>query len=256
MIAEERMSGEAMNPHANQLQFGRAEMRRARITIAAAVLTVGVILGTIEKAEAATDAQKCAGAKMNAAAKYAACRLGADKKGELNAEPADYTKCDAKQATGWAKIETKYGVQCPTSGDQSGVQSDVAAMATCLAGNVSSTGTPVAVQVDCLPCPVDGVVLDGACWILELRATPARRPALEGMSYDDALTNSYAGPTDGIGHCYFLLDQFGAGGGNTWHAAGQGPPNCGCSYDGGRWVPGLATPQCAFAGVRRVCACN
>lgn len=237
-------------------------MRRTTITITAAVMLItgAVVLGTSGTAGAVgTDAQKCAGAKMNAAAKYAKCRLGADKKAEVNAEPADYTKCDEKHLEGWAKIEAKYGAQCPTSGDDSGVQSDIAAMTECLTENLSTTGTTVATQVECVACPVGGVVLDGTCWVLgDAGDSCTAACGLEGMTYDDAETNAFAGPSGGIGHCYYLLDLFGAGNGSTtWHAAGSGPPNCGCSYDAnGRWVSGTATAQCAFAGVQRVCACN
>jgi hypothetical protein len=232
-------------------------MRRATITITGtAALAIGaLILGTVGTAQA-TDAQKCAGDKMNAAAAYAACRLGADKKAELSGVTADYTKCDEKQAGSWTKIETKYGAECPTTGDQSGVQADVGAMTACLAGNVSTT-TPAAMQLDCIPCPAGGVILDGTCWVLGAAGDSCTAAcALNGMAYDNTQTNDFAGPWDGIGHCYYLLDQLGAGNGTTWHAAGSGPPDCGCSYDGGRWVSGNATAQAAIASVQRVCACN
>ena len=74
---------------------------------------------------APTAGQKCEAAKLNAAGKYGACRLGAEKKAVLKAIAPDYTKCDAKYTTAWGKAESKYGVACPTSGDQGPVQTAI-----------------------------------------------------------------------------------------------------------------------------------
>ena len=72
-----------------------------------------------------TPAEKCEAAKLSAAGKYGACRLGAEKKAVLAGTAADYTKCDTKYMAAWDKAETKYGGACPTSGDQGPVQTAI-----------------------------------------------------------------------------------------------------------------------------------
>jgi hypothetical protein len=194
---------------------------------------------------------------MQAAAKYAKCRLGADKKAELNAEPADYTKCDERQAIGWAKIETKYGAQCPTSGDQSSVQSDVAAMTACLAGNFSTTGEQVDTQVNCVACPVDGVVVNNACWILSVPGDSCNAAcALKGMLYDNQ-TETFAGAASGtLGHCAFILDELGAPQEYAAYDFGSGIPDIGCAAFAQRIVGATATAQGNATNYQRACACQ
>jgi len=235
-------------------------MGRATITVTAAVLLSGMsMLGWIGKAEAAgTDAQKCAAAKMLAASKYAACRLGADKKAELTNEPADYTKCDAKQQTAWEKAETKYGAQCPTSGDQASVGNAVTAVTTCLAGSVSTSGAAGAMQLDCIPCGDGGVILNGTCWVLGAPGDSCTAAcALEGMAYD-AAADAYTWPSNGMGRCAYLMDLLGVPNSTQWFPVGMGPPQCGCSaYSTQRYLgPDPITAQCAFSGLQRVCACS
>jgi len=108
---------------------------KIRYTVAAVCLLL--LAGT---ATAATDAQKCAAAKLKAAGKYAACRLGADAKAESSGLAADYSKCDAARQASWTKTEAKYGSACPTSGDDATVQGDVTELSECL--DSSLTGTP------------------------------------------------------------------------------------------------------------------
>lgn len=234
-------------------------MRRTTITVSAALLLSAAvsILGSGKAEAAPTDAQKCAAAKMLAAAKYAACRLGADKKAELKNEPADYTKCDARQQTAWTKAETKYGAQCPTSGDQTSVRSAVSAVTVCLAGSVSTNGAAGAMQLDCVPCGDGGVILNGTCWILGAPGDSCTAAcALEGMAYD-AAADAYTWPSNGMGRCAYLMDLLGVPNGTQWFAVGQGPPQCGCSYGAQRYLgPDPITAQCAFGGLQRICACN
>ena len=91
----------------------------------AAVVGAVTVLWTAVALAAATPAEKCEAAKLSAAGKYSACRLGAEKKAVLSGAAPDYSKCDAKYMTAWGKAETKYGVACLTSGDQGPVQTAI-----------------------------------------------------------------------------------------------------------------------------------
>jgi hypothetical protein len=91
------------------------------------------MIGLGAASASATDADKCASAKIKAAAKYAACRLAADAKAKSSGDAADYTKCNDGQSSSWSKIEGKYTTACPTSGDQSAIQADVSAATSCVA---------------------------------------------------------------------------------------------------------------------------
>ena len=113
-------------------------MTGSRFENIAAVSAAATALWTAVALAAATPAEKCEAAKLSAAGKYGACRLGAEKKAVLKAIAPDYTKCDAKYTTAWGKAETKYGGACPSSGDQAAIQTQVtqdgAAVAAELAG--------------------------------------------------------------------------------------------------------------------------
>lgn len=99
-----------------------------------ALITITTFTGV---ANAATDSEECAAAKMKAASKYIACRLAADAKAKSTGDAADYTKCDAGQSKTWTKIETRYPTGCPTSGDQAAVQADLAAATSCVADELA-----------------------------------------------------------------------------------------------------------------------
>ncbi len=102
---------------------------------------MATVLVTLTLAGAAqatpTASQKCESAKLKVTGKYAACRLRADGKSVTKAVAADYTKCDAKQLKAWAKLETKFGAACPTTGDQAGIQTDVTELTACLFTDLS-----------------------------------------------------------------------------------------------------------------------
>lgn len=69
-------------------------------------------------AGAALDpAIKCQAAKMKLSGKYAACRLLEDAAATKTGTSPDYTTCDAKLATGWQKVESSIGTDCPTLGE-------------------------------------------------------------------------------------------------------------------------------------------
>jgi hypothetical protein len=96
-----------------------------RLENIAAVIGAVTLLWTAVALAGATPAEKCEAAKLSAAEKYAACRLGAEKTAVLKAVAPDYSKCDAKYTTAWGKAETKYGVACLTTGDQGPVQATI-----------------------------------------------------------------------------------------------------------------------------------
>ncbi|HYC55212.1 MAG TPA: DUF1554 domain-containing protein [Candidatus Binatia bacterium] len=130
-------------------------MRISYVAAAAIMLCAG-------SAAAATDAQKCAAAKMKTAGKYAACRLGADAKAQSSGLAADYGKCDAVQQLSWTKAEEKYGGACPTSGDQAAVGGDVTELSECLQSAL--TGMPETCSLQGLEDDVAACTADlGTC---------------------------------------------------------------------------------------------
>lgn len=102
---------------------------RTMITLLTAL---GALLIHTADGAAATEAVKCTVAKMKATAQYASCRLAADAKAATTGDPASYDKCDAKQLAAFVKAELEYGLDCPTTGDQAGIRTDVTATTTCL----------------------------------------------------------------------------------------------------------------------------
>ncbi len=95
-----------------------------KLVVCGVVVTLGLMWAAVAVA-GPTGAQKCEAAKLSAAGKYSACRLGAEKKAVLSATTPDDSKCDAKYATAWGKAETKYTGMCSTTGDQSAVEQRV-----------------------------------------------------------------------------------------------------------------------------------
>jgi len=77
-----------------------------------------------------TAQQKCEAAKLIAAGKYHLCRLKAEAKAIKTGNPVDVSRCDDKLVLKFGKAETRWGSECPTSGDVTGVQSQVTAAAT------------------------------------------------------------------------------------------------------------------------------
>ena len=119
----------------------RGIMTVRRLENIAATIGAVTVLWTAVALAGATPAEKCEAAKLNAAGKYGACRLGAEKKAVLKAIAPDYTKCDAKYATAWGKAETKYGGACPSSGDQAPIQGQVTQDGAAVAAELA--GTPL-----------------------------------------------------------------------------------------------------------------
>lgn len=122
---------------------------RKRIALMASLL---LLAGATVAPAAATNAQKCAASKMKASSKYGSCRLSADAKAAKDGVAADYTKCDAKQASSFAKADEKYGVDCPTSADAASVKGEMDEVLGCVATGLG--GTPG-------DCDVAGAALCG-----------------------------------------------------------------------------------------------
>lgn len=103
-------------------------------------LMAALLLATAAPSQAAaTNADKCIAGKMKVAAKYASCRMAVDAKAATTGATPDYADCIAKQTSGFAKLEEKYGVDCPTTGDHATVQSDMDEVLDCVATGLSGT---------------------------------------------------------------------------------------------------------------------
>src|SRR5438128_9730383 len=118
------------------------------------------LLLVVSSSAVAGNAEKCQAGKTKAVGKYLACRLSVDAKlaatNELPAVDA-YAKCDAKLAKSWTGVETKYGVDCPTTGDQTAIGSLATAMATYLGDSLAGppdTCTAPQVQLAIEDCTV------------------------------------------------------------------------------------------------------
>jgi len=227
---------------------------RTRVLVASGFLAVFAV--GAGSAAAATNGEKCAAAKLKGASKYAACRLAADSKAASTGVAAVYTKCDEKQLDAWSKAEAKYGVECLTSGDQVSVRTDLSDASDCV--NDLLTGTPGSCSFTPQPpCPVDGVVVDGTCWIMSAPGDSCTAAcALAGLAYDTR-TDTYLGTNSGtIAHCLNVQTELGYP--HLGNFSIQGPPQpIGCSNNGSNFlVGGSVTAQGNFSGFARVCGCS
>ncbi len=82
------------------------------------------------------DEAKCQSRKVKEAGKYADCRFKTSFKSIKKGITADFTKCESKITSKWAKIETK---PCSTTGDLANIQ---AGIDTCHATLLGSLGGP------------------------------------------------------------------------------------------------------------------
>ncbi len=112
-------------------------MRKASLTVAACV----ALLWTAAALALPTAAQKCEAGKNLAAGKYAACLQTAQKNLVLNGDTTKYNtavgKCDTTLAKTWTTLENaavKKGTTCPSTGDET-------AMQTFLTANADSVAT-------------------------------------------------------------------------------------------------------------------
>lgn len=139
---------------------------RMRFPLKAALLAAAGLAATVTLATTATtagaaasNADKCSAAKMKVAAKYASCRMAVDAKAATSGATPDYTDCVTKQTSGFAKVEDKYGADCPTTGDHASVQSDLDEALDCVATGLG--GTPGACDLQTATLCGNGVVDPG-----------------------------------------------------------------------------------------------
>lgn len=218
------------------------------IALSVAVLAVGA-----GSAHAATNGEKCAAAKMKAAAKYSSCRLSADSKAESSGEPADYTKCDSQQASSWQKAEDKYGVECLTSGDQATIQANLTEASDCVSGVLGGNGASCDFNEN-PPCAPGGVIAYDTCWVLSaLGDNCTSACGLAGLAYDTA-TETVVGYPGNIARCLNVLDQFGYTVSGSWGVGG--PPDTGCAVSSNPYLSTTVTPTGLYSGFRRVCGCS
>lgn len=217
------------------------------------ILAVAALAAGALHADAATNGEKCAAAKMKAAAKYASCRLAADAKAKSTGDPADYTKCTDGQSASWTKIEDKYGADCLTSGDQASIQSDLTDSTQCvtdlLAGDPGSCTT-----VQDPPCP-GGTVIDATCWMVSAVSDNCTSAcASQGLAYNTA-TATVAGNTADIGKCLYVASKLGFP--KAGNFGGGGPPDIGCGLSGGQpYLSSASTPTGSYPFFQRICACQ
>jgi hypothetical protein len=70
----------------------------------ACVALVGVLL-LGASAHAWSPADRCEASKLKTSGEYAACRLRAESRAVENGGTPDFSKCDAKFANKWARVE-------------------------------------------------------------------------------------------------------------------------------------------------------
>jgi hypothetical protein len=89
----------------------------------------GVLLSAGAAAAGPSDAEKCEADKLKRAGKHAFCLMKAQSKfvrsGDAARLASDITKCDAKITGKFAKAETRWGAECPTTGDVAAIQTRV-----------------------------------------------------------------------------------------------------------------------------------
>jgi hypothetical protein len=83
------------------------------------IVVLGVaFLWAVSAAAVVNPTDKCAASKIKAAGKYSMCLLKEESKALKKGIAPDFSKCDFKLTTKWAKAEEKGGSACPTLGDE------------------------------------------------------------------------------------------------------------------------------------------
>jgi hypothetical protein len=85
-------------------------------------LSVMLVAGS---AWALDPGDKCEADKLKWAGLYHSCRMKAESKAVKKGEVPDYSKCVSKFGDKWAKTESKAAGQCPTTGDQIDIDTEV-----------------------------------------------------------------------------------------------------------------------------------
>lgn len=123
-------------------------------TVTWSALTLLII--TVVRVHALTDAEKCEAAKNKIAGKYAFCRQKAEAKAIKTGAAPDFSQCDAKLGLKWGTAEANGGGMCPTNGDQSPMQGCITAhtgnvAAALSVGACRTGGLPETGQTQCDP---------------------------------------------------------------------------------------------------------
>jgi len=118
------------------MMMGEHGIRRVLLVVAS------TLVGAAAMSSAADKSAQCAGAKLTAASKYAACRLKADAKVAKSGGSPDYSKCDTKFLKAFDRAESKAGSGvCPSEGNG-------AAVSSCL-GQVTAQCVPLVTVQGC-----------------------------------------------------------------------------------------------------------
>jgi hypothetical protein len=167
------------------------------------LLAVGAVaLALASPAVAASEAEKCAAAKIKLAGKYGQCRAKAVAKAIKAGAPPDYLRCDTKLMEKWGQAEEDAQGACPTTGDATEVQTvvtdDISALDLALAGvRYIDNG--------------DGTITDTETGLMWERKSPGKVGVL--LSWYDAMGDYLS---DLNGRTLFGADQFGLGGHSDW----------------------------------------
>lgn len=155
----------------------------------------------------ASDAEKCEAAKLTAAGQYSKCRFSSAKSALLRGASPNYSACDERYDTRWAKAETNFGAACRTSGDRAAVASYSSASASALWRHLQAgcgDGT-CAVSEDCETCPADCACSDSeTCSRSSTAPYPASCQSLVPPTCDDGFCDDGASSgfrTEGCYNC-------------------------------------------------------
>jgi hypothetical protein len=138
--------------------------------------------------------------KVKEVGKYVLCLQKVRSKAITKGIAPDYSKCEDKLAAKWAKLESKYHPECPTSWDEESLQvaSDMfAGEAGLLLGGAPS-------------CLGDGVGVGGHCWFLGEQGESCDSVCVSRGLVDSDGTRDFAGSDALLDRsCGFVLSALG-----------------------------------------------
>jgi hypothetical protein len=189
-----------------------------------------------------TPQQTCEAGKDQQLGVYASCLQMADKNKVLTGDTTKYNtavgKCDATLATNWAKLEKKGS--CPTTGDESTVQSTVTDFTSCesdnLAGEPPAICDPTTLQSNLSTCETNltSCLASSLAPLLQTGQTTSYGPGSDG-DLQEGVVRSYTDNGDGTitdnktGLMWEKKDQSGGihdwGNTYTWSGASYGSTN-------------------------------
>ncbi len=93
-----------------------------RVLIVTCIITALIMAAFKPARGASTDAEQCAVLKIAATGKYSLCRMQAEAAAEKTGEQIDFSKCTTRHTRAFERTETRFGTECPTSGDAAAIQ--------------------------------------------------------------------------------------------------------------------------------------